>query len=275
MGCCYTVASDKVGVVEKFGKFSHFGPPGLNCILPGIYYIAGEISNRVQQLDVKCESKTHDDVFVHVGVTIQYAILQEKMYQAFYRLENPREQINAYVYDVVRAEIPKLKLDDVFTCKEEIAVNLKKDLDHKMSEYGYNIIQTLITDIEPNQRVRHAMNEINAHARLLKATEQKAEADKMLVIKRATADAESMRLAGEGVARQRQAIIDGLKGSVTSFQEAIKDSTSTDVMELVLITQYFDTLKEVGAATNNRTVFMPHAPSNLDEIMKQIKGGFM
>lgn len=273
--CCFTVPSDEVAVIEKLGKFSHFGNPGFNCLVPCLYNKAGAVSTRIQQLNVGCETKTVDDVFVHITVSIQYQILRDKIYEAYYRLMDSNAQINSYVYDTIRATIPRMKLDDVFASKDEIAVNVKRSLDQKMSLYGYNILQTLVTDINPNDKVKNAMNEIDASRRMRKATTEKAEADKIMIVKKAQAEAESKRLSGEGIARQRKAIVDGLRDSVTNFKEAVPGSDATDVMELVLITQYFDTLKDVSSTTSNRSIFVPHAPSALGDIAKQLKGGFM
>jgi regulator of protease activity HflC (stomatin/prohibitin superfamily) len=263
-----------VAIKESFGKFEAILEPGCH-FLPWCIgqQIAGYLSLRVQQLDVRCETKTKDNVFVNVVASVQYRALADKASDAFYRLSNTREQIQSYVFDVIRASVPKMNLDDVFEQKNEIARAVENELEKAMSAYGYEIVQTLIVDIEPDEHVKRAMNEINAAARMRLAATEKAEAEKILQIKRAEGDAESKYLAGLGIARQRQAIVDGLRDSVLAFSENVPGTSSKDVMDMVLVTQYFDTLKDIGASSKSSAVFIPHGPGAVKDIASQIRDG--
>jgi regulator of protease activity HflC (stomatin/prohibitin superfamily) len=263
-----------VAIKETFGKFDAILEPGCHCLPWCIgQQVAGYLSLRVQQLDVRCETKTKDNVFVNVVASVQYRALADKASDAFYRLSNTREQIQSYVFDVIRASVPKMILDDVFEQKNEIAKAVENELEKAMSAYGYEIVQTLIVDIEPDEHVKRAMNEINAAARMRLAATEKAEAEKILQIKRAEGDAESKYLAGLGIARQRQAIVDGLRDSVLAFSENVPGTSSKDVMDMVLVTQYFDTMKDIGASSKSSAVFIPHGPGAVRDIAAQIRDG--
>ncbi|PWZ25368.1 Hypersensitive-induced response protein 1 [Zea mays] len=277
------VDQSTVAIKETFGKFDEVLEPGCH-FLPWCIgkQIAGYLSLRVQQLDVRCETKTKDNVFVNVVASVQYRALADKASDAFYRLSNTREQIQSYVFDVIRASVPKMNLDDAFEQKNEIAKAVENELEKAMSMYGYEIVQTLIVDIEPDEHVKRAMNEINAGklhiflvhtARLRLAASEKAEAEKILQIKRAEGDAESKYLAGLGIARQRQAIVDGLRDSVLAFSENVPGTSAKDVMDMVLVTQYFDTMKEIGASSKSSSVFIPHGPGAVRDIAAQIRDG--
>ncbi|KAL4340938.1 hypothetical protein GQ457_08G035190 [Hibiscus cannabinus] len=274
--CCVQVDQSTVAIRERFGRFEDVLEPGCHC-LPWIFgsRLAGHLSLRLQQLDVRCETKTKDNVFVNVVASIQYRALADKANDAFYKLTNTRTQIQAYVFDVIRASVPKLNLDDVFEQKTEIAKAVEDELEKAMSAYGYEIVQTLIVDIEPDEHVKRAMNEINAAARMRVAANEKAEAEKILQIKRAEGEAESKYLSGLGIARQRQAIVDGLRDSVLGFSVNVPGTTAKDVMDMVLVTQYFDTMKEIGAASKSSAVFIPHGPGAVRDVATQIRDGLL
>ncbi|XP_010551870.1 PREDICTED: hypersensitive-induced response protein 3 [Tarenaya hassleriana] len=274
--CCVVVKQSEVAIKERFGKYNDVLDPGIQFV-PWCFgdYIAGYLSLRLQQLDVQCETKTKDNVFVTVVASIQYKVLPDKANDAFYKLSNPTGQIKAYVFDVIRASVPKLILDDVFEQKNEIARSVEEELDKAMTAYGYQILQTLITDIEPDQQVKRAMNEINAAARLRLAANEKAEAEKIIQIKRAEGEAESKYLSGLGIARQRQAIVDGLRDSVLGFAGNVPGTSARDVLDMVLMTQYFDTMKEIGASSKSSSVFIPHGPGAVADVAQQIRDGFM
>ncbi|XP_071737462.1 hypersensitive-induced response protein-like protein 1 [Rutidosis leptorrhynchoides] len=274
--CLYQIDQSTVAIKESFGKFDEVLEPGCHCV-PWIFGIrlAGQLTLRVQQLDVKCETKTKDNVFVNVVASIQYRALADKANDAFYRLSNTRSQIQAYVFDVIRAFVPKLNLDDTFEQKNEIAKAVEDELEKAMSAYGYEIVQTLIVDIEPDEHVKRAMNEINAAARLRMAATEKAEAEKILQIKRAEGEAESKYLSGLGIARQRQAIVDGLRDCVLGFSVNVPGTTAKDVMDMVLVTQYFDTMKEIGASSKSSAVFIPHGPGAVRDVATQIRDGLL
>ncbi|XP_072998291.1 hypersensitive-induced response protein 1 [Typha latifolia] len=273
---CIQVDQSTVAIRETFGRFDEILEPGCH-FLPWCLgkQIAGYLSLRVQQLDVRCETKTKDNVFVTVVASVQYRALADKASDAFYKLSNTREQIQSYVFDVIRASVPKLNIDDAFEQKNDIAKSVEDELEKAMSMYGYEIVQTLITDIEPDEHVKRAMNEINAAARMRLAANEKAEAEKILQIKRAEGDAESKYLAGLGIARQRQAIVDGLRDSVLAFSENVPGTSAKDVMDMVLVTQYFDTMKEIGAASKSSAVFIPHGPGAVRDVAAQIRDGLL
>ena len=293
--------------MERLGEYKKLMHPGLNWVCCPLENVAGSLSLRVQQLDVYCETKTKDNVFVAVAVSIQYQVLKEKTYDAFYRLTDPTEQIRSYVFDVVRSTIPKMELDRAFESKEDIAHSVQEQLtkvsNHLflgyyctrspnsslgplllpaermhasfhfkvMNDYGYQILESLVTDLAPDVRVKQSMNEINASKRLKMASMHKAEADKIKQVKAAEAEAESRYLSGVGVARQRKAIVDGLQHSINDFKSDVKGTTPKDVMDLLLLTQYFDLLRDVGADT----IFMQHEPDAVSHLQKQVNGGFM
>uniref|UniRef100_A0ACD5XRD3 Uncharacterized protein n=2 Tax=Avena sativa TaxID=4498 RepID=A0ACD5XRD3_AVESA len=270
------VDQSTVAIKENFGKFNAVLEPGCH-FLPWCIgdRIVGYLSLRVKQLDVRCETKTKDNVFVTVVASVQYRALVDKAPDAFYKLSNTKQQIQSYVFDVIRATVPKLDLDDAFVQKNDIAKAVEDELEKAMSMYGYEIVQTLIVDIEPDVHVKKAMNEINAASRMRSAANDKAEAEKILQIKRAEGEAESKYLAGVGIARQRQAIVDGLRDSVLAFSENVPGTTAKDIMDMVLVTQYFDTMKEIGASSKSSSVFIPHGPGAVKDVAAQIRDGLL
>ncbi|XP_020184405.1 hypersensitive-induced response protein-like protein 2 [Aegilops tauschii subsp. strangulata] len=261
------VDQSTVAIKETFGKFNEVLEPGCH-FLPWCIgqRIVGYLSLRVKQLDVRCETKTKDNVFVTVVASVQYRALVDKASDAFYKLSNTKQQIQSYVFDV---------LDDAFVQKDDIAKAVEEELEKAMSMYGYEIVQTLIVDIEPDVHVKRAMNEINAASRMRSAANDKAEAEKILQIKRAEGEAESKYLAGVGIARQRQAIVDGLRDSVLAFSENVPGTTAKDIMDMVLVTQYFDTMKEIGASSKSSSVFIPHGPGAVKDVASQIRDGLL
>jgi len=266
------------GVIATCGKFDRFAQPGCHVIIPCIGQAnVGTISTRIQSLDVSVETKTLDNVFVNIIISTQYQVLQDesRMFDAFYKLTDSKAQIRSYIFDVVRSTVPRIKLDDVFTSKEEIAMEVKNMLAKSMEEFGYNIISTLVTDIAPDPKVKNAMNEINAAQRQRVAAKDRAEAEKIMVVKAAEADAESKYLSGTGMARQRQAIINGLRDSVVNFQKEVDGISSKDVMEMMMMTQYFDTMKEVGTQGGNSTIFVPSGPGAVADASSAIRSGLM
>jgi regulator of protease activity HflC (stomatin/prohibitin superfamily) len=258
-------------IVERFGKFNRISKPGLNWKIPIIDRVAGRLSLRVRQLDVQVETKTYDNVFIQMVVSVQFYVLQNRVYEAFYSLDNPENQIRSYIFDVVRARVPKIKLDDVFEKKDDIAVAVKDELAQVMDDFGYGITKTLVTDIDPDPQVKSAMNQINAAQRQKVAAIEKGEAEKIMMVKAAEAEAESKALQGKGVADQRKAIIDGLRESVGEFQRDISGINAQDAMNLVIITQYFDTLKDIGNSSKANTILIPHSPNSVNDISNQIR----
>ncbi|MBI5448473.1 MAG: SPFH domain-containing protein [Gammaproteobacteria bacterium] len=266
----FVVDQETVAVVERLGKFNRAATAGLNFRLPFLEWVSGWLSLRIQQIDITIETKTKDNVFVKVEVSVQYHVVAEKIYDAFYRLTDPKKQIESFVFDVIRAEVPKLILDDVFEKKDSIAIAVKNELAELMSNFGYALVKALVTNIEPDEKVKAAMNEINEQQRLRMAAQEKGEAEKILIVKNAEAEAEGMRLQGLGVANQRKAIIDGLKQSIREFQAEMSEVSPSEIMNLVMMVQYYDTLKDIGSRDKSNTIFMPHSPSSVSDIAKQL-----
>lgn len=261
--------------IQRFGQFKRFAKPGLSFKWPLIEGVAGTVTLRLAQLNVKAETKTEDNVFVHLHVAVQYKVVESKAYESFYQLEDAQKQITAFVFDVVRARVPKIKLDDVFEKKDEIANAVRDELAHQMDEFGYLIVKALVTDVEPDAKVKEAMNEINAAQRMRVAATEKGEADRILKVKAAEAEAQSKALQGKGIADQRRAIVDGLRDSVDEFQRSVPGASAHDVMNLVLMTQYFDTLKEIGAASATNTILIPHSPGALTDLSEQMRNAMI
>jgi regulator of protease activity HflC (stomatin/prohibitin superfamily) len=270
-GSFFTVETAQVAIVQRLGKFARVAGPGLNWKTPFIETVVRRMSMKVQQFDVKVETKTQDNVFVQIPVSIQYKVIPDSVEAAFYKLTDPVKQIESMVYNVVLGHVPKMKLDDTFLNQAAIANDLRDSLDGSMKEYGYSIVKVLISDIVPDQKVKAAMNDINAAQREREATVSRAETNKLLLVKQAEAEAESKRLQGEGIANQRKAIISGLKDSVEDFAKTVPGSTPQDVMQLVLMTQYFDTLKDIAANDRTNTVLIPHTPNTLTDLFGQIR----
>ena len=225
-GPFFTVQQQQAAIVQRFGKFMRVAHPGLNFKTPIIETVAGRINLRVQQIDVRVETKTEDNVFVLVVVSVQFTVLQDKVYEAFYKLSDPHTQMSAFIFDVVRARVPRQKLDDVFEKKDEIADAVKNELSHVMYDFGYGIVKALVTDIEPDRKVKEAMNEINAAQRMRIAATEKGEADRILKVKAAEAEAQSKALQGKGIADQRRAIVEGLRESVDEFQKSVPGTSA-------------------------------------------------
>ncbi len=271
----FTVQQRSVTVIQRFGKFVREAGPGIHTKIPFIDRIVGRVNMRVQQLDVEIETKTEDNVFVRMLVSVQYYALPDKVYDAFYKLENANRQITSYVFDVVRAQVPKIRLDDVFEKKDDIANIVMSELAQVMEGFGYGILKALVTDIDPDAKVKESMNEINAAQRMRVAATERGEADRILKVKSAEGEAQSKALQGRGIADQRQAIVAGLRDSVDEFRKSVPGTTAKDVMNLVLMTQYFDMLKEIGASTRTNAILIPHSPGNLTSLTEQMRNAMM
>ena len=267
----YQVRTAEAVVVQRLGKFLRVGNAGINFKLPWLDQIAGRIDLRVQQLTLDVETKTKDNVFVKIPVSVQYHVIPDKVYAAFYKLANPKQQISSYVFNVILGHVPKMNLDDAFLQQSDIAIAIKQGLDDVMQTYGYAIDQALVTDIQPDEKVKAAMNEINAAQREQVAAQARGEADKILKVKQAEAEAESKALQGQGIANQRKAIVEGLRQSVEAFSSAVEGTTAKDVMMLVLVTQYLDTIKEIGANDKSNTLFMSHSPTAMGDLFRQMQ----
>lgn len=271
----FIVDQQSAAIVERFGRFVRIAQAGLNIKIPFIDRIQGRVSLRLKQLDVAVETKTLDNVFVDIVASVQYRVLPNKVYEAFYILDNSEAQIQAFVFDVIRARVPLINLDDVFSKKDEIANSVKEELQEVMNDFGYDIIKALVTDINPDTRVKTAMNEINEAQRLRVAAMERGEAEKILKVKQAEAEAESKILQGKGMAGQRRAIMDGLKESLGEFQKQIGDTSPKDAMTLIMMAQYFDTIKDLGLHSNQNTILIPHSPSSMHDLFDQMRNAII
>ena len=269
----YTVRTYTAGIVERFGKYNRIARPGLQFLVPWCETVRF-IDLQVRQAAVNVETKSKDNVFVTIPVSVQYQVVEEKVFDAYYKLSDPQRQIESYVFNSILGHVPTLTLDEAFEQMQQISIAVKKDLDEVMDTFGYNILRALVTDIVPDAKVKAAMNDINAAQREQIAAQARGEADKILKVKQAEAEAESKALQGDGTARQRQAIIKGLQQSVEEFKGAVEGSTAKDVIAMVLMTQYFDTLREVGVTGKSATLFLPSSPGTVNDMMTQIIAGF-
>src|SRR4029077_6785205 len=256
LGSFFTVRTAEVAVLTRFGKFLRVAEAGLNWKAPYLDTVAGIVSLRVNQITLTMETKTKDNVFVTIPISVQNRVRPERVYDAFYKLSDPVAQIKSYVEQVILGHVPSMSLDEVFASQSSIAAAVKQELDADMAAFGYEIVNVLVTDIIPDAKVKSAMNDINAAQREQVAATARGEADKILVVKKAEAEAESKALQGQGIANQRKAIIEGLQTSVEQFQKAVEGATSKEVMQLVLVTQYFDTLKSIGENDKTNTLFL-------------------
>jgi len=274
-GSFFTIQTAHAGIIQRLGKFSRIAAPGLNFKIPFVESLVRTLSLQVLQLDVKVETKTKDNVFVQIPIAVQYRVNPDKVFEAFYKLSDPIKQIESFVYNVILGHVPKMTLDETFEQQTQIAVDVQTSLDASMKEFGYSIVKSLITDIVPDNKVKAAMNDINAAAREREATVSRAETEKMLLVKKAEAEAESKRLQGEGIANQRKAIVDGLRESISKFSEAIEGASAQDAMALVLLTQYFDMMKEVAGTNRSSTIMMPHTPNALSDLFAQFRNAII
>jgi len=266
----FTVRTAQVAVITRFGKFLRVALPGLNWKVPLFDSVAGTMSLRVNQITLTMETKTKDNVFVTIPISVQNQVRPDKVFDAFYKLTDPTAQIKSYVEQVILGHVPGMTLDEVFASQSSIAAAVKKELDADMSAFGYEIVNVLVTDIVPDEKVKSAMNDINAAQREQVAANARGEAEKILVVKKAEAEAESKALQGQGIANQRKAIIEGLQASIEQFQKVVEGASAKEVMQLVMVTQYFDTLKAIGESGKSSTLFLSHSPGAVKDLSDQI-----
>jgi regulator of protease activity HflC (stomatin/prohibitin superfamily) len=269
----FIVKQQTAFIIERFGKFSSIRFAGLQFKIPIVDRIAARLSLRIQQLDVVVETKTKDDVFVNMKISVQYQILREKVYDAFYKLQNPHEQLTAYIFDLVRAEIPKMLLDDVFEKKDDIAFAVKRDLKEAMLGYGYDIVKALVTDIDPDHSVKQAMNRINAAEREKIAAQHEGDAQRILIVERARAEAESKRLQGRGIADQRREIARGLEESVDTLNKA--GINPQEASALIVITQHYDTLQAIGSESSSNLILLPNNPNAASTMLNDMTASLL
>jgi regulator of protease activity HflC (stomatin/prohibitin superfamily) len=269
----FIVKQQTAAIIERFGKFQSIRHSGLQLKIPFIDRISGRVSLKIQQLDVIVETKTQDDVFVHLKISVQFLIQRNHVYDAFYKLQNPHEQITAFIFDVVRAEVPKMILDDVFEKKEEIALAIQRDLKEAMLNYGYDIIKALVTDIDPDEKVKIAMNRINAAEREKVAAQHEGDAQRILIVERAKAEAESKRLQGKGIADQRREIARGLEESMVVLNRA--GINSQEASALIVITQHYDTLQAIGTGTDSNLILLPNNPQAASSMLNDMTASLL
>lgn len=272
MGTLFIVKQQTAAVVERFGRFQSIRQSGLQVKIPVVDRISGRLSLKIQQLDVIVETKTKDDVFVKLKVSVQYKVIKDKVYEAFYKLDYPHDQITSYVFDVVRAEVPKMRLDDVFERKDDIAIAVKAELNDAMINYGYDIIKTLVTDIDPDPQVKSAMNRINASEREKIAAQYEGDAARILIVEKAKAEAESKRLQGQGIADQRREIARGLEESVEVLNKV--GINSQEASALIVVTQHYDTLQSIGEETNSNLILLPNSPQAGSDMLNNMVASF-
>jgi regulator of protease activity HflC (stomatin/prohibitin superfamily) len=268
----FIVKQQSAAIIERFGKFISIRQSGLQLKIPIVDRIAGKLSLKIQQLDVIVETKTLDDVFTRLKISVQYKVVKDKVYEAFYKLDYPHEQITSYVFDVVRAEVPKMKLDDVFVKKDDIAIAVKKELNEAMMDYGYDIIKTLVTDIDPDAQVKEAMNRINASEREKIAAQFEGDAARILIVEKAKAEAESKRLQGQGIADQRREIARGLEESVEVLNKV--GINSQEASALIVVTQHYDTLQSIGGESNSNLILLPNSPQAGSTMLNDMVASF-
>jgi regulator of protease activity HflC (stomatin/prohibitin superfamily) len=272
LAALFTVKQQTAVIIERFGKFLSIRQSGLHFKIPLIDRIAGRMSLKIQQLDVLIETKTKDDVFVKLKVSVQFKVIKLKVYDAFYKLDFPHDQITSYVFDVVRAEVPKMKLDGVFVKKDDIAIAVKTELNEAMMDYGYDIIKTLVTDIDPDSQVKEAMNRINASEREKIAAQFEGDAARILIVEKAKAEAESKRLQGQGIADQRREIARGLEESVEVLNKV--GINSQEASALIVVTQHYDTLQSIGQETNSNLILLPNSPQAGSNMLNDMVASF-
>src|SRR5450631_4336455 len=270
LGSFFTVNTAQVAIITRFGKFLRVAEAGLNWKTPYFESVAGKMSLRVNQITLTMETKTKDNVFVTIPISVQNRVRPEKVFDAYYKLSDPTAQIKSYVEQVILGHVPGMTLDEVFASQSGIALAVKQELDADMAGFGYEIVNVLVTDIVPDAKVKSAMNDINAAQREQVAATARGEAEKILVVKKAEAEAASKALQGQGIANERKAIMEGLQSSIEQFQKGVGGASAAEVMQLVLVTQYFDTLKAIGESDGTNTLFLPHSPSAVKDISDQI-----
>ena len=266
------VRQQQAAVIERLGKFQRVAGPGFHIKIPFLDRVSGRVNLKIQQLDVKVETKTLDNVFVVLKVSVQYHALKTKIYDAFYELDDPHRQITSYVFDVVRAEVPKLKLDEVFARKDDIAVAIKGELAEAMNGYGYGMVKALVTDIDPDHEVKISMNRINAAEREKLAAQYEAEAERIKIVAIAQAEAESKKLQGQGIADQRREIAKGLEDSVEALNKV--GINSQEASALIVVTQHYDTLQAMGTNSKSNLILLPNSPSNASNMMNDMITSF-
>ena len=274
LGSFFTIQTQQAAVIQRFGKFLRVATAGLNFKAPWIDNIVALVDLRIQQFSAIIETKTKDNVFVKIPVNVQYFIIPESVENAFYKLSNPKAQIESYVYNVILGHVPGMILDDVFLQQAEIAVDVKTQLEASMQPFGYGISKVLITDVIPDDRVKASMNSINAALRDQEAAKAQGEAKRILMVAQAEAEKQAKILQGEGIAGEREAVAKGLEKSILEIKGAVPGVSETDVLAILALTQHYDTLKAIGASDHSNTILVPHTPDAVGALMAQLRNTF-
>jgi regulator of protease activity HflC (stomatin/prohibitin superfamily) len=274
LGSFFTIQTQQAAVIQRFGKFERVATAGLNFKYPWIDSIVALVDLRIQQFSALIETKTKDNVFVKIPVNVQYFIIPESVENAFYKLSNPKAQIESYVYNVILGHVPSMNLDDVFLQQAEIAVDVKTQLEASMKPFGYGISKVLITDVIPDDRVKASMNSINAALRDQEAAKAQGEAKRILLVAQAEAEKQAKILQGEGIAGEREAVARGLEKSILEIKGAVPGVSETDILAILALTQHYDTLKAIGASDHSNTILVPHTPDAVGALMAQLRNTF-
>jgi regulator of protease activity HflC (stomatin/prohibitin superfamily) len=274
LGSFFTIQTQQAAIIQRFGKFLHVATAGLNFKAPWIDNIVALVDLRIQQFSAIIETKTKDNVFVKIPVNVQYFIIPEGVENAFYKLSNPKAQIESYVYNVILGHVPGMNLDDVFLKQSEIAIDVKTQLEASMQPFGYGISKVLITDVIPDDRVKASMNSINAALRDQEAAKAQGEAKRILLVAQAEAEKQAKVLQGEGIAGEREAVARGLQKSILEIKDAVPGVSETDVLAILALTQHYDTLKAIGASDHTSTILVPHTPDAVGALMAQLRNTF-
>jgi len=274
LGSFFTIQTQQAAVIQRFGKFLRVANAGLNFKAPWIDNINAMVDLRIQQFSAIIETKTKDNVFVKIPVNVQYFIIPDGVENAFYKLSNPKAQIESYVYNVILGHVPGMILDDVFLKQSEIAVDVKTQLEASMQPFGYGISKVLITDVIPDDRVKASMNSINAALRDQEAAKAQGEAKRILMVAQAEAEKQAKILQGEGIAGEREAVAKGLQKSILEIKDAVPGVSETDVLAILALTQHYDTLKAIGASDHTNTILVPHTPDAVGALMSQLRNTF-
>jgi regulator of protease activity HflC (stomatin/prohibitin superfamily) len=274
LGSFFTIQTQQAAVIQRFGKFLRVANAGLNFKAPWIDSIIAMVDLRIQQFSAIIETKTKDNVFVKIPVNVQYFIIPDGVENAFYKLSNPKAQIESYVYNVILGHVPGMILDDVFLKQSEIAVDVKTQLEASMQPFGYGISKVLITDVIPDDRVKASMNSINAALRDQEAAKAQGEAKRILMVAQAEAEKQAKILQGEGIAGEREAVAKGLQKSILEIKDAVPDVSEADILAILALTQHYDTLKAIGASDRTNTILVPHTPDAVGALMSQLRNTF-
>ncbi len=271
----FTVGQQEAVIVQRLGKFQKVARAGLHFIIPFVDIRVGRVNLRIRELDIPGQFKTRDNVFVDIMIRVQYSILPERVADAYYKLTAPEQQITAFVLNTVRGEVAKMELREIFEHQDSVGDAVNQQLSLRMAEFGFEIHNSLVNEIQPASEVVRSLNAVMASENAKKAAQNEGEAHKLKTVLQAEADAEAKRLQGEGIAKQREAIVGGLSVSVESLKKAMPNADANDLMRLVLMNQYFDALRDISSGDKTKVIFVPTAPNSMNSYADQLMQGMM